>query len=252
MARLPRFVLPGHPQHVIVRGNNRDPIFVADENYHFYLEKLHDAAKAHGCEIHAYVLMTNHVHLLVTPHAENGISKLIQQVGRYYVQYFNYTYRRSGTLWEGRYKASLIDSDAYALTCYRYIELNPVRAGMVAHAVDYPWSSYRGNALGADMPLLTPHGLYLALGDSAESRQAAYRALFATALDARTLESLRSAVNKAWVLGDSQFKERIAAQLNRRVAPLPRGGDHKSETFRGCVKLAGVELPLWLSDGTAV
>jgi putative transposase len=148
MARLPRFVLPGHPQHVIVRGNNRDPIFNADEDYRFYLDKLQDAAKKHSCDIHAYVLMTNHVHLLVSPHTEDGISKMIQMLGRYYVQYFNSTYRRSGTLWEGRYKASLIDSDTYALTCYRYIELNPVRANMVAHPAEYPWSSYRGNALG--------------------------------------------------------------------------------------------------------
>ncbi len=231
MARLPRFVLPGHPQHVIIRGNNRDPIFIADEDYRFYLEKLHDAAKAHGCDIHAYVLMTNHVHLLVTPQTENGIAKLIQQLGRYYVQYFNRSYRRSGTLWEGRYKASLIDSDVYALICHRYIELNPVRAGMVAHAVDYPWSSYRCHALGIDNPVLTPHALYQSLGDSAEVRQAAYRALFETALDEKTLDELRTAVNKAWVLGDSQFKLRIANQLDRRLKPLARGGDHKSDAF---------------------
>ncbi len=139
MARLSRFVLPGHPQHLIVRGNNRDPIFNADEDYHFYLDKLHDAAKKYQCDIHAYVLMTNHVHLLVTPHTEQGISKMIQMLGRYYVQNFNYTYCRSGTLREGRYKACLIGSEAYALTCYRYIELNPVRAGMVGHPAEYFW-----------------------------------------------------------------------------------------------------------------
>ncbi|WP_297575621.1 transposase [uncultured Deefgea sp.] len=232
MARRARFVLPGHPQHVIVRGNNRDPIFIANEDYHFYLDKLRDAANAHGCEINAYVLMTNHVHLLLTPLAETSTAKLIQQLGRYYVQYFNYAYRRSGTLWEGRYKASLIDSEAYALICHRYIELNSVRAGMVAHAVDYPWSSYRSHALGVDNPVLTPHALYQSLGDSAEARQAAYRALFDTALDAKTLDQLRVAVNKAWVLGDSQFKARISSQLERLVEPLGRGGDHKSAAFR--------------------
>ena len=139
MARLPRFVLPGHPQHVIQRGNNRQIIFCAESDYQFYLEKLLDAANEHACDIHAYVLMTNHVHLLVTPHEENSISKMMQSLGRYYVQYFNYMYKRTGTLWEGRYKASLIDSDRYLFSCMRYIELNPVRAkGMVEHPSEYP------------------------------------------------------------------------------------------------------------------
>ena len=232
MARLPRFVLPGHPQHVIVRGNNREPIFNTDEDYHFYLDKLQDAAKKHQCDIHAYVLMTNHVHLLVTPHTEDGISKMIQMLGRYYVQYYNYTYRRSGTLWEGRYKASLIDSETYALTCYRYIELNPVRANMVGHPAEYPWSSYRGNALGDNDKLLTPHPLFVALGASVDERQAAYRALFETHFDEKTLEEVRASINKAWVLGSEHFRNIIAAQLNRRASPLPKGGDRKSEKQR--------------------
>ncbi|MDP2751952.1 MAG: transposase [Rhodocyclaceae bacterium] len=231
MARLPRFVLPCHPQHVIVRGNNRDPIFCANEDYRFCLDKLRDAASKYQCDIHAYVLMTNHVHLLVTPHAEDGISKMIQMLGRYYVQYFNYTYRRSGTLWEGRYKASLIESEAYALTCYRYIELNPVRANMVDHPADYPWSSYRGNALGTNDELLTPHSLFLALGISTEERQAAYRALFETHLDGKTLDEVRSSINKAWVLGSEHFKNMIETQLNRRTSPIPKGGDRKSVKY---------------------
>jgi putative transposase len=228
MARLARFVLPGHPQHVIVRGNNRAPIFNADGDYRFYLDKLQDAARKHQCDIHAYVLMTNHVHLLVTPRTEGGISKMIQMLGRYYVQYFNYTYRRSGTLWEGRYKASLVDSEAYALTCYRYIELNPVRAAMVGHPAEYPWSSYRGNALGENDALLAPHPLFLALGGSADGRQAAYRALFEAHFDEKTLEEVRASINKAWVLGSEHFREKIATQLNRRASPLPKGGDRKS------------------------
>ncbi|MGC2047550.1 MAG: transposase, partial [Gallionella sp.] len=148
MARLPRFVLPGQPQHVIVRGNNRSEIFCADADYRFYLEKLQLACDKHGCDLHAYVLMTNHVHLLITPHEEQSLSKALQMLGRYYVQYYNHCYQRTGTLWEGRYKATLIDSEAYLLTCMRYIELNPVRAGMVAHPSEYPWSSYHHNALG--------------------------------------------------------------------------------------------------------
>lgn len=139
MARLPRFVIPGQPQHVIQRGNNRQIVFKAESDYQFYLEKLHAAAVKHECSIHAYVLMTNHVHLLVTPGTEDGIGKMMQMLGRYYVQYYNYCYRRTGTLWEGRYRATLIDSEQYLLTCMRYIELNPVRArDLVEHPADYP------------------------------------------------------------------------------------------------------------------
>lgn len=149
MARLPRFFLPGQPQHVILRGNNRTEIFCAEADYRFYLGKLRLACEKHGCDIHAYVLMTNHVHLLLTPQEEQSVGKALQMLGRYYVQFFNHRYQRTGTLWEGRYKATLIDTEAYLLTCMRYIELNPVRAGMVAHPSEYPWSSYGYNALGA-------------------------------------------------------------------------------------------------------
>jgi putative transposase len=131
MARLPRYVLPGQPQHVIQRGNNRGVTFFADEDYSFYLDRLKEACTKHGCAVHAYVLMTNHVHLLLTPDTSSSIAKVMQSVGRRYVQHINYTYRRTGTLWEGRYKATLIDSEQYLLTCSRYIELNPVRAGIV-------------------------------------------------------------------------------------------------------------------------
>lgn len=148
MARLPRFVLTGHPQHIIIRGNNREPIFAADEDYRFFLDKLAQVVKKHPCDIHAYVLMTNHVHLLVTPYQENSIAKMMQSIGRHYVQYYNTTYRHTGTLWKGRYKASLIDSETYALLCYCYIELNPMRANMVQHPAAYPWSRYRANAMG--------------------------------------------------------------------------------------------------------
>lgn len=156
MARLPGFVIPGQPQHIILRGNNRTEIFCADQDYHFYLEKLTLACIKHGCAVHAYILMTNHVHLLITPQQEQSLSKAMQMLGRYYVQYYNYSYRRTGTLWEGRYKATLIDSEAYLLTCMRYIESNPVRAGMVAHPSLYQWSSYHHNASGQPDPLVTP------------------------------------------------------------------------------------------------
>lgn len=232
MARLPRFVIPGHPQHVIVRGNNREPIFYAEEDYQFYLEKLKQACDKHSCDVHAYVLMTNHVHLLITPHNENGISKAMQMLGRYYVQYFNYSYERTGTLWEGRYKASLIDSDSYALICYRYIELNPVRAGMVDHPSEYPWASYQHNALGEKNELVMHHELYQTLARTDEQRQKAYRTLFRARIPQRTLEEIRSATNKAWVLGSEQFKEKIESKLNRPTRPRQKGGDRKSKDYQ--------------------
>ena len=232
MARLPRFVIPNHPQHVIVRGNNRTDIFYADADYQFYLEKLQLACNKHHCQLHAYVLMTNHVHLLITPLEEDGIGKVMQMLGRYYVQYYNYTYKRTGTLWEGRYKATLIDSASYLLTCMRYIELNPVRAGMVSHPSEYPWSSYHYNAIGQPNELITPHIEYIRLDKAAESRQAAYRQLFKHRIPESGLQEIREATNKAWVLGNDRFKQRIQKQLARRVEPNAKGGDRKSEKFR--------------------
>jgi putative transposase len=232
MARLPRFVIPNQPQHVIVRGNNRSEIFCADADYLFYLEKLQLACATHSCKIHAYVLMTNHVHLLITPQEEHSLSKAMQMLGRYYVQYYNYTYQRTGTLWEGRYKASLIDGETYLLTCMRYIELNPVRAGMVSHPSEYPWSSYHYNALGQDSNLVTPHLEFLRLDQSTDARQAAYRQLFKHRIDAKNIAEIRNATNKAWVLGSDRFKQRIQKQLERRVEPVARGGDRKSKEFK--------------------
>lgn len=232
MARLPRFVIPGQPQHIIVRGNNREPVFYRGEDYRFYLEKLKQACDKHQCDVHAYVLMTNHVHLLLTPHTEQGIGKMIQMLGRYYVQYFNHVNQRTGTLWEGRYKAALIDSEHYLLTCYRYIELNPVRAAMVSHPSSYPWSSYCYNGLGQTDPIVIPHGEYLRLGPNSEQRQIAYQALFKNPITEKTLAEIREASNKAWVLGSSQFKQVIEQKLNRRTEPLARGGDRKSGAYR--------------------
>ncbi|MDP2758984.1 MAG: transposase [Sideroxyarcus sp.] len=232
MARLPRFVIPDQPQHVIVRGNNRSEIFCADADYQFYLEKLQLACDKHGCLVHAYALMTNHVHLLITPQEETSLSKTIQMLGRYYVQYYNYCYQRTGTLWEGRYKATLIDSEAYLLTCMRYIELNPVRAGMVSHPSEYPWSSYRFNALGRPNDLVTPYLEYLRLGKSAEARQAAYRQLFKHHIPESCVADIRDATNKAWVLGNDRFKQRIQKKIERRVEPNLKGGDRKSEQFK--------------------
>ena len=220
MARLPRYVIPGQPQHIIQRGNNRQAIFAADVDYQFFRDALVEAAEKHGLAIHAYVWMTNHIHLLATPELDDSISKVLQSVGRRYVQYFNFTYQRSGTLWEGRYRATVVDSEQYLLTLMRYIELNPVRAGMVAHPRDYAWSSYHHNAqgeVGLNGDWITGHREYLQLGRSAEERQGAYRQLFRGALAATDLETIRESTHKAWAMGGDRFKAKIEKLGQRRA-----------------------------------
>jgi len=229
MARLARYFVKDQPQHVIQRGNNREPIFAADDDYRFYLECLHEAADREGCLIHAYVLMTNHVHFLASPGSETSLPKTLQSVGRRYVHYFNYRYERTGTLWEGRYKATLIDSEQYLLTCMRYIELNAVRAGMVESPGDYLWSSYSANAVGEANRLITPHSLYRRLGRSAQTRQSAYRQLFRSRIGKADLALIREATNKAWVLGNDRFKEKVETLSGRRTQPKPRGRPVKDD-----------------------
>jgi putative transposase len=210
-------VLPGVPQHVIQRGHNREPCFFAEEDHRRYLALLKDAAGRNDCHLHAYVLMTNHVHLLATPFGPHGISHMMQDLGRKYVRAVNDTYRRSGTLWEGRYKASLIDSEAYLLTCMRYIKLNPVRAKMVSHPGEYRWSSYGANAQGQADGLLSAHPLYQALGADAAQRQIAYRELFRAHLEGDTIHAIRAALNQELVLGREDFKDRIEQMTERQA-----------------------------------
>jgi putative transposase len=217
MPRKPRFHLPGVPQHVIQRGNNRNPCFYTEPDYLCYLDVLGEALLSHACRLHAYALMTNHVHLLVTPMREFGISRVMQDTGRKFVQYINRNYRRTGTLWEGRYKACVIDSDAWLLTCMRYIEMNPVRAGMVLHPGEYRWSSYRVNAYGKDAPVLKPHELYLALGTTRDERLFAYQELFRRCLDENQVHAIREALNQELVLGREDFKDVIARMTRRQV-----------------------------------
>jgi putative transposase len=233
MARLPRYVIPGQPQHIIQRGNNRQIIFAAEADYQFFRDALVEAADKHGLAIHAYVWMTNHIHLLATPEFDDSISKVFQSVGRRYVQYFNFTYRRSGTLWEGRYRATVVDSERYLLTLMRYIELNPVRAGMVEHPRDYPLSSYRFNAqgmIGLNTDWLKPHNEYLCLGRNDADRQAAYRQLFKAAISGNDLTDIRECTHKGWALGGDRFREQIESLTQRRAASKgvgrPRKGDN--------------------------
>jgi len=178
MPRKPCFFLPNVPVHMIIRGNNRQAVFAEDDDFFAYRGWLREASELYDCHIHAYVMMTNHVHILLSADQAANISRLSQAVGRKYVPYFNHKYGKTGTLWEGRFKASSIDSEFYLMACYRYIELNPVRAGMVENCKDYIWSSYHANALGEADSLITPHPNYLRLGLNDEKRQAAYKALF--------------------------------------------------------------------------
>lgn len=227
MARLPRFFVNGETLHVIQRGNNRIPIFSAKHDYLFFLDCLQRASMEHGLVIHAYVLMSNHLHVLASPRHEASLPKTFQSVGRRYVQHFNHAYKRTGTLWEGRYRATLIDSERYLLTCMRYIELNPVRAGMVDHPADYPWSSYRANTAEARTSLVVPHELYLRLGQSTEERRHAYEQLFQGQLPEMDVDAIRDATQKAWVLGNDPFRTRIEALADRRATPMSRGRPSK-------------------------
>jgi putative transposase len=223
MARLGRYFLPDQPLHVIQRGNNRGAIFFRVDDYTRYRDWLGEAAAEYGCLIHAYVLMTNHVHLLVTPRREDSLPRAMQSLGRRYVRFINAAHRRSGTLWEGRYRAAPIDTESYFLACCRYVELNPVRAGMVRHPRDYRWSSYRAHADGEADALVSDHPVYHALGRSREARQAAYRGLFRGALEGEFVDAIRAATNGGWALGDARFARRIAAAVGRRAVRLAPG-----------------------------
>jgi putative transposase len=217
MPRRARLTLPNVPLHIIQRGNNRQACFFADEDARFYLDWLHEYAGKTGCRIHAYVLMTNHVHLLLSASTPDGAGALMKALGQRYVQYINRTYRRSGTLWEGRFRSCLTQEESYLLACQRYIELNPVRAGMVDHPAEFRWSSYRANAQGEPDAVIEPHPLYLALGATAAARQAAYRELFRYELDPGAVDAIRQATNGNYALGDDRFGAEIAAMLGRRA-----------------------------------
>ena len=229
MPRRPRVILPGIPLHIIQRGNNRQACFYTNEDYRAYLEWFREYAKRSHCAVHAYVLMTNHVHLLVTPQTKDGAGELMKRLGQRYVQYINRTYRRSGTLWEGRFRSCLTQEENYVLSCYRYIELNPVRANMVSHPAEYRWSSYRTNAQGEGSSLVQPHTQYEALGSDTHTRQSAYRELFRYHLDPGFVDEIRAATNGNYALGSARFKAQVSAALGRRAMPGKSGRPRKRE-----------------------
>ncbi len=232
MPRRARIAVPGVAWHIIQRGNNRSACFYADEDYRKYLDILRDQAKAHGCAVHAYVLMTNHVHLLVTPDRADSASLMMKHLGQRYVQYVNRVYRRTGTLWEGRFRSCLAQHDGYVLACYRYIELNPIRAAMVEHPADYPWSSFCANAQGKPDALVTPHADYIALDCEPPARRRAYRQLFRAHMDPTLVDEIRAATNGNFVLGNARFKDDVARMLDRRVVP-GNPGRPKADPTRG-------------------
>lgn len=227
MPRKPRFYMPGAPVHAVQRGHNKSAVFFDDFDYLEYLRCLKQAADACGCTIHAYVLMTNHIHLLMTPEDPKSIGRLFQRFGQNYVRYINETYDRSGGLWEGRYRSAIVQSQTYLLTCQRYIELNPVRAGMVDHPADYRWSSYHANALGVGNSVLSRHTEYQLLGRLPEDRQSAYRGLFDTTLGIEEIALQRSALQTGTPLGNDRFRSQIEAVSGRKVGFLRRGRPKK-------------------------
>jgi putative transposase len=220
MPRRARLKVAGLPLHIIQRGNNRAPCFYADGDYSLYLHHLAQLAAKFECAVHAYVIMTNHVHLLLTAAKEDGPSLLMKHLGQRYVQYVNKTYRRSGTLWEGRFRSSIVQRDGYALKCQRYIELNPVRARMVRQPGEYAWSSYQTNAELRPSPLIVPHQEFAGLGETPELRASAYRHSFRFELDPADLREIRLAANGGFALGNDRFKAQIAEMLGRRVERL--------------------------------
>jgi putative transposase len=210
MPRKLRLFFPDVAAHVVQRGVDRAVCFRSDNDRILYFLHLRELSEKFGCSVHAYCLMTNHVHLLVTPARDESVQAMMKGLGQRYAQYFNRKYERTGPLWDGRYHSCIAESAYYVLACYRYIELNPVRAGMVASPTGYQWSSYRANADGSDDQLTRPHAEYLALGRTAEASRDAYRAMFDKALDPPMLERIRSSTSGGYPLASPEFAQRLA------------------------------------------
>ena len=230
-------MLAGATVHVVHRGNNRGQCFFLDEDRAFYLYQVQRALPRCRCLVHAYCLMDNHVHLLLTAEEANGCALLMKSVAQLYAHYFNKAHRRTGYLWEGRFKSCLVQAEHYALACYRYIEMNPVRAGMVRAAVQFHWSSFHANAHGANSSLIAPHAEYQRLGSTPAERQAAYRDLFGSAAAAVPIEQIRRATKGGLVLGDAAFKSCMARALGRRVEARSPGRRPRAKSDDGQTEL---------------
>jgi putative transposase len=223
MARLPRLTIPGYPHHIIQRGNNRQPIFAGEGDYQTLLSMVEEKARESGVALHAYVLMSNHFHLLATPSSVEAIPQLMQSVGRRYVRYFNQRQGRTGTLWEGRYKSTLIQSDRYLLACMAYIDLNPVRAGLVADPAEYPWSSHAHYTGRRHDRLITPHPLYWGLGNTPFARDAAYAELVQSGITEQQQRNLTNSVLRGWALGEPDYVAELQKRTARRVSKTRPG-----------------------------
>jgi putative transposase len=218
MPRRSRIMLPDVPVHIVQRGNNRQQCFYEEQDRSFYLFHLARLLRPVGCVLHAYCLMTNHVHLLVTSLHKEGCARLMKHLGQLHTQYVNRNYGRSGTLWEGRFRSCVVQAEDYLLACYRYIESNPVRAGVSTHPSDYAWSSYRANAEGAPDALVTPHAEFQRLGRTDAERRHAYRALFDLDSEGKRVEEIRAATNGNFALGNEAFTREVSLMLGRRAA----------------------------------
>lgn len=223
MARLPRYTIINQSQHIIQQGRDWQQVFFEEQDYQYFRDCLDAAAYNYGLKVHAYVLMPDHVHILATPGDTDSVSRSIQSVGRNYVQYYNECYSGHGSIWEGRYRATVLDEKKYLLTCSRHIELNPVHAGLVKHPRDYRWSSYAHNAQGKPDELITAHREYRRLGNSDKERVDTYRDLFKQKISEETDDLITDATFKGWALGDDKFARKIEKISGRRATQLPKG-----------------------------
>ena len=223
MARLPRLTVPGYPHHIIQRGNNRQAICSGPADYELLLSLIDEHARKQQVAIHAYVLMSNHFHLLATPETAEGIPQMMQAVGRRYVRTYNLRHARTGTLWEGRYKSTLIQAERYLLACMVYIDLNPVRAGMVAEPANYPWSSYQHYSGRKVDKLITPHPLYWELGNTPFAREQAYTELVRTGISDQQKRALTDSALRGWALGEPDYVADLQRRTERRVVPAKAG-----------------------------
>lgn len=233
MARLPRIVIPNQPLHIMHRGNNRQDIFESEDDMLRIKEDIDHSLSKSSCHLHAYVIMSNHLHLLITPDDKVQLSKFMQSMANRYVRYYNAKHQRTGTIWEGRFKSCLVDSDNYLFSLYKYIEMNPVKANMVEYAADYPWSSYHCNALGKSDKLVTEHKLYTRLGNNSEERYTRYKKLFnELSISKQQEEQITNATLAGEVYGSAEFHHKISLLISRVTRLSEHGGDRKSQDYK--------------------